>query len=511
MKKICWYIGILTMLVLVGCSPRTEYTHALPKDASAVVAMDLQSMAQKAGLSGNGSQKITAKLTDLLKGGLEGDAAKLAEKIVNEPSESGLSLTDKAYIFATPHANALGVLLKVGDQGKLEKLLDILRKEQIASDLKEESGCQWTQLGQALCAFNNGTFLLMQHKSGDVESIKGSLLSLMRQEEGDGFAGLPEFARLAEVGNDIASIVDLSVLPDKWTTPFRMGVSADIRLQDIKYLLTANFEKGRVVVNTSSLTQNSKVLTFYKDMDKVTSPLKGKYMDYFPANTLAWTGGRIHGKAVFDMLCQNPTIRQVIHNPILPVDVERIFSSIEGEYGLGYLSAATGEFLMYADVTNSDFLETFEDLRPLLALTGGEVQLFDTAENQYALKTLDAIYWFGVKNRFFYVTNRRELAEEAGRTYGVSISNLPWAKEGKENRLFASMNLAMFRVDLKVKPYLLVPLVGAQTATLVKALLDECESMNAYVPDWSQGRVELLMKDKNKNPLYLIVQMLENL
>lgn len=268
MKLKMWNV-LWMVLLLAACSPQTEYTDALPKDASVVVAMDLQSMVRKAGLEGEGSRKVTDKLTQLLKGGLEGDAAQLAEKMVNDPAESGLSFTDKVYLFVTPHANAFGVVAKVGDEGKLEDLLEVLKQEQIASDLKEESGCQWAQLGQALCAFNNGTFLLMQHKSGDVESIKGSLLSLMRQKEGEGFSALPGFVQLTATGNDIASTIDLSVLPDQWTTPLRMGLPGDIRLEDIKYLITANFENGGLVVNSQSLTQNAKVQAIYKEMDKV--------------------------------------------------------------------------------------------------------------------------------------------------------------------------------------------------------------------------------------------------
>lgn len=511
MKKSKWFIGVLLAGLLVGCSPKTEYTHALPKDASAVVAVDLQSMAQKSGLTEGGNQKITGKLRDLLKGGLEGDAAKLAEKMVADPSESGLSFSDKVYLFATPHANAYGLLAKVGSESKLADLLEMLRQEQIASDLKEESGCRWTQVGKALCAFNNGTFLIMQHKSGDVATIQGSLLSMMRQKEGEGYSALPEFDQLVQPGNDVASIVDLSILPDRWTTPLRMGLTADIRLQDIKYLVTANFEQGKMVMNASSQTQNPKVLAFLKTMDQITIPLKGKYMDYFPANTLAWTGGCIHGKDLYTMLCQNPAIRQALNNPVLPVDVERICSSIEGDYGMGYLSAATDEYLLYADVTNIDFLETFEDLRPLLAMTGGEVQLFDTAENQYALKTLDAIYWFGVKNGFFYVTNRRELAEEAGRTYGVSVGTRPWAAEAKTSRLCATMNLNTLRSDVKGNPYLLSSLGNKQMVTVVQSLLAGYDSVNMGMADWSQIRLEFLMKEKNAHPLKQFIQMLENL
>ena len=142
------------------------------------------------------------------------------------------------------------------------------------------------------------------------------------------------------------------------------------------------------------------------------------------------------------MLCQNPPIKQVLDNPIMPVDVEYIFSSIEGDFALGCDHLATGNYLLYADVTHSDFLKTFEDLRPLLALTGGQIVLDNVGPNEYLMRTLYGNFWFGVKGNRLYVTTNRTWAEEVGRTYGASLARKPWANEVKENRLFLSAQLA---------------------------------------------------------------------
>ena len=87
-----------TLLFLASCSPKTEYTHALPKNASMVVALELDEMAQKAGLNGEEGEVVVNKLKSLLKGGLQGEAAQLAERIIDQPSESGLSFNDKVYL-----------------------------------------------------------------------------------------------------------------------------------------------------------------------------------------------------------------------------------------------------------------------------------------------------------------------------------------------------------------------------------------------------------------------------
>jgi len=504
-KKIFNNLLLIGILFLVSCSPKTEYTHALPKNASIVVGMELDQMANKAGLNGSEGEKGVKKLKTLMKGGLQGDAAQLAERIIDQPSESGLSFDDKVYLFATPHAEALAILAKVTDEGKLETLMNVLQKESIATPLREESGCRWTQVGGALCAFNNGTFLLLQPSKGDASGMKGTLLSLMRQKEGEGFASFPEFTKIEAPGNDIASVVNLSAVPYELTTPLRMGLSADIRLEDIKYFVSANFEPGKVVMNSESLISNPKILGFFDTMDKVIQPIQGKYLDYYQGNTLLWASGRIDGKELYRMLCQNPTIKQMLDNPLLPVDVEYIFSSIQGDFAVGRSTLYTDNYLLYADVTNSDFLKTFEDLRPMLALTGGQIVLDNVGTDEYVMRTYEGNYYFGVKNNRLYVTNNRSFAEEAGRTYGASMGVKPWSAEVKQNRLYASVNLSAI-----AKAYRSYNFTGnKQVDTFLMFLINQCNYLNASMPDWRQGKAELVLNDKDQNLLKLLVSMLE--
>lgn len=504
-KKIFNNLLLIGILFLVSCSPKTEYTHALPKNASIVVGMELDQMANKAGLNGSEGEKVIKKLKTLMKGGLQGDAAQLAERIIDQPSESGLSFDDKVYLFATPHAEALAILAKVTDEGKLESLMNVLQKESIATPLREESGCRWTQVGGALCAFNNGTFLLLQPSKGDASGMKGTLLSLMRQKEGEGFASLPEFTKIEASGNDIASVVNLSAVPYELTTPLRMGLSADIRLEDIKYFVSANFEPGKVVMNSESLISNPKILGFFDTMDKVIQPIQGKYLDYYQGNTLLWASGRIDGKELYRMLCQNPTIKQMLDNPLLPVDVEYIFSSIQGDFAVGRSTLYTDNYLLYADVTNSDFLKTFEDLRPMLALTGGQIVLDNVGTDEYVMRTYEGNYYFGVKDNRLYVTNNRSFAEEAGRTYGASMGVKPWSAEVKQNRLYASVNLSAI-----AKAYRSYNFTGnKQVDTFLMLLINQCNYLNASMPDWRQGKAELVLNDKDQNLLKLLVSMLE--
>ena len=66
-KKLLKSTLVASLLFLAACSPKTEYTNALPKNASMVVAWELDEMAQKAGLNGQGGEVVVNKLKSLLK------------------------------------------------------------------------------------------------------------------------------------------------------------------------------------------------------------------------------------------------------------------------------------------------------------------------------------------------------------------------------------------------------------------------------------------------------------
>ena len=178
----------------------------------------------------------------------------------------------------------------------------------------------------------------------------------------------------------------------------RMGMPADLKLEDIKYLVSATFEKGKIVVDVETLIENKDLIAMYEKQSAASSCIKGACLEYFPANTLVWAGGNINGKGIYDLLCENPTIRQALDNSMLPIDIEGIFSSIHGDVAVGYNSLSNNDLLIYADVTNKDFLQSFEDLKPLLAMTGGQMQLNSTGKDQYEFRMYRQSIWFGVKD-----------------------------------------------------------------------------------------------------------------
>ena len=506
MMKYLWRVCVLSVFFLVGCTSQTEYTNALPKEASVVASVDLPSIIKKSGLQGAEGEKVTAKLLPMIQSGLTGEAAKLAEKMVKNPQELGLSFHEKAYFFATPNATAWGMLAKVDSESKLEEVFAILQKEQLATPLKEESGCRWTQIGGAVCAFNASSFLLVQDAHGDASSIKGSVFRWMRQDAEESFNSRPAFVSMKEEQGDITSYVNLSVVPHEYTSVVRMGLPGEIGVEDIAYLFSLRFDDGQVSFRTRSLSDHSLVNRIFRNLDECTSSMAGKFLPYFPANVDLWLGANLQGKRLYDLMAGHPLLRKMLENPKLPVDVKRIFSAIKGDVAIGYTSLLQGSFLAYADVSSADFLQTFEELRPLCEMSGGQLSLETLGKDQYLLKTYQGPYWFGVRNGLCYVTNDATLADEAGRNYGVSLQQKPWAANADKQRfLLVNQNLEFRNAIRSMK---LVPgLVQMPGASILLAALTQSEAFTVSVPEWNASEFTFYLRDSKKNLLQTFISL----
>ncbi len=502
-KTICNLIFITVLLFMVSCSSKTEYTNAIPEDAAMLASVNLESIVQKSNIEGKEGDALVNKISNALKSGLSGEAYKTAERILKDPSTSGLSFQDKIYLFSTPSSNMFGIIAKVEDEDDVEDLLQALKEENICETINDGDKCKWTKIGNSLCAFNNGTFLLLSNKSGDASSMQETLMSLMRQDKEKSFSNSKAFDKLESSNGDIALITNLSVIPSEITMRFKMGMSADLKLEDLKYLVNISFDKGKIALTSESLIDNPSIIDSLNSQSQAFSPIKGNLIDLYPANTAVWGAISVKGKTLYDILCTNPAIAQMLNNPMLPVDIEEIISAIDGDVSIGYSSSSLEDMIVYAQVTNENFLSSIEDLRPLLAMTRGQMQLNKLSPSSYEFRIMGESIWFGVKENILYITNNSVMAKEALRRYGVSLNNSSWASEVSKNRIFMNVNSKDIYKDISF--------TTDYRLRIIAPALKYCDYINLMIPDWKSGRIDIVMNDKNINALQLIVKELQNL
>ena len=448
-NRFFWPVYGALVLMLASCADGGKYVNALPEDAAAVVAVNLEQMAGKSGADKSTVEAAVGALKSEMR-----DAEGLIDRIVEDPSESGLELTDKVYFFASPQGGTIGMLARVSSGSKMDRLMEVLQEQRICESLVESDGCTWTVVGgTALAAYTDEAFLLLADTDGgDPKDLQHRASMWLRQKEEGGFAAQFGFGKVKDSAKDVAALVSLALMPRQYMAPLTMGVSADLRLEDVRSFLTLNFEEGMVVLESELMTTDKLTERIWKMQMEATGEVKGNYMDLFPANTGLWMTGNVDGGKLYSLLCENPTIRRQFENSMMPIDFQMIFNSMKGDMVFAMPEPQrSAAFIAYADVTNHDFLRTFEDLKPLLALTGGTMRLVNLSQEEYEFRISDASmmglgagaasFWFGVRNGHFYLTNDRSLVD--CRVPGLTLRNCEWSGEVKGKRYFVSLNLRM--------------------------------------------------------------------
>ena len=169
--------------------------------------------------------------------------------------------------------------------------------------------------------------------------------------------------------------------------------------------------------------------------------------------------------------------------------------------GSGHRPLAGAGFILYADVKNGDFMRTFEDLKPMLAMTNGQMRLVDKGENAFQFVVANGAmlgrgrgpvsFWLGVKDDRFYLTNQEDLIGREVK--GLSLKDCDWAKDVKDKHFYLNVNFQALSAVLPQISYI--------------SMLDYL-SIESDEP--TKARLVLQLKDHKENVLKQLVQIVNN-
>ena len=502
------YIGIsMLALMMAACGSNSDYRNAIPSRSAAVVSFDMTSMAEKSGLSGNNANtNLQNRLKSMAKSGISG-ADGLIDRIFEDVSESGLGLKDKVYFFSGEQAKTAGAVIKVEDEGKLDELLEMLAGQGVCDKVKDKDGCKWTVVGNILLAYKSHAMLLVaDNKGGDPSSLVRQASMWLRQEGGEGFSSTSDFKLMDSKSSDIVAWNTLEVFPTDMIYPIVMGISAELNLKNVKAVSSIDFENGKIEMDVETVISDKIVSGIMDRKDKVMSSVEGGYLDMFPSNTPFWAAANIKGGEFFDFICSNPSVKRYFDKSMLPLDFASIFDAVEGDVVLAMSGTNSREFIAYADIRSKDFMNSFESLKSMAAMSGGQVYLNNHGENGYEFKTYDGsivglksgpmALWFGVKGDKLYLTNKESLIDR--RVLGLTLKNKDWGKKVAGQKFFMASDLTSLDKIVELK----------SSGKAMSALLGVLGGLDFFTVESSDGKnllIEVVMKDRNRNPLSVVL------
>lgn len=211
-----WLLLLIGLCACTSSEKQTDYTHAIPANATEIAAINLADMALKAGLNQSESSEATQKIIHLLMEGGSTSFTQQMEAIGKNPAETGIDWSQPAYFFKAPSLHAPALSLKLLQPSKLQALLETLAAEGLCTAPAEAEGyrsCALPDNGIGL-AFNKGTLLIVYAGSNaQLQKLQPAVTALMNQPAEKSLHTHPHFTALQKQKGDICFLATPDALP----------------------------------------------------------------------------------------------------------------------------------------------------------------------------------------------------------------------------------------------------------------------------------------------------------
>ncbi len=445
-KKLLLAIGLLMLVLLLLLfflltRPSGSYLNVLPRDAKAVLRLDLSSLTQELGLS-------------------DGEVKQLFEKW--EIEDAGTDLTSPSYGFVSNNG-FLGLVIPVNKASRLE---DFFEKKGYESE--SQRGYKWVTLESWLVCFDKSKCLLMGPASmGDMGHLRNQMAALMEQEQHE----VKAKNHVDEMPGPVALYADLDVIPQVYSSYISNILPKEVNLNEVGLCSSLSVATRSLVMDNRLISESQHVKSYLLTLNDMARPIQGDLIHYRPESPFLFVTANIVGEKLLDLLRQNQTIRTYLLGLNMMVDADMMIRSIDGDVSLtmSEFSLHHPECLFSATLSNQDFLKNVDSWKTGLANSFG-AGFRVLRDHDFYLQAGGEKGYFGVRDNKLYLTTSNTLAEEALRTatnqdLGQRIPSMQSCK------LYVSMDVRKSRQEVNPLGLLLLGLPHQNE------LLDEMERL----------------------------------
>ncbi|MDR0937871.1 MAG: DUF4836 family protein [Mediterranea sp.] len=489
-------VSAILIVFLAACSKTAEYTSVIPADATSVVSIDLKALSAKAELGGSDMQPVREKILSEAKGNMSAEAYQYMEKVMANPNESGIDLTQPIYWFNT--STLSGALIgKVADQGKLKATFDTFIKENNLAPLTSERGLTYISHEGGLYIFNQSTMMIAYSTSGrlDEDAVK----ALFKQEAGDSFTAMDTFTKMGKQACDINYFFTFASLPDLYASQLQASLPDSVQPKDMGYIGGWNFEDGRIRMKVETYMASEETKKLFEEQQALYGKMSNKFAQAAPENSLSYIASSLKGEKIYQVLAQNRQVAGMLPPEVMEL-LKSFIGSLDGEIAAAFtgVEGFTPLFFVYADVKDGSGLKAIYDGKDMMGLRAGMLQM---GPDEYMYRADMMTFYFGVKDKVAYFTNALQYAREINKAVSPSVKEAAYASEMDGKLAFMVVNAE------EICELPLVKMVASSAYGDQKILWDMANDIS-YLSIGSEGltsEASLVLKDQKTNALKQIV------
>ena len=513
--------GLVAVFAFASCNNDKTLTTSIPKDAMSVVYFNTKSLAQKSEFDIFNNPKVKQNLESAP---INDKQKALLAAIQKDLNATGLNLKGNVYFFYL--LDYYGVVGEVNDRTKFENnLKQILGENTAFGELSKGVSTYNIPFVGSIAWDNNKIVMLGQNYRGNV-NLDDKLKELFAQTKDNSIVSLQTFQDFEKNKKDMSMYMGYS--KSIYETLFnQIGISLNAQQDDalqalsgVRSISNISFDMGEIKIDASNVFDDKESKDKYLSLiDNINKPMDAKILEYIPSNTILTFGMGLDGANIFNKLNElNILTAENVGDEQIYLNIKEALSNLENfAFSLNSIKCTTNNDYGYESTnyvpqvtvvaTQKNGVDVIGLLKEKISAKVEEINSYgytlvsiETVSPKAFTLTKDQFkITFGVAdNNVVYISNDEDCLKNIadGKKYNHDI------------KLPSSFNSLMFG---NLQQLSSIPTNGLPSQVQMLQKLNIFENYEVVAPNLEGGTGSLKMKDKNKNSLAAIFDLVNTM
>lgn len=494
MKTLKNYMMMLLACVFAVACTNNDYQTVIPKDAQFVASFNFKSFFEDVEIPEESMNNIKSLMGMAFSGK---DRDKIDEFLEGNTS-FGIDFSEPIYAFSSPDC-PFGISIKVNSEDDMDKLFELLNRQNMCKKTKEKDGYKWsTLLEDFTIAYNDNVLLIC----GDMPENK--MKKLFDTDEDNSFIATSNFAKMDKKDSPFLLFSNLSAIEEADESgSLKTLLPEGVRFSDTNLITELLMGKGKAEVNAEIFSAKENIQALLEDADKNFKKINGDFIKA-PENFLMWCGMGLKGEDLLKKLKANDEINGMIMMMDRAIDIQKIIKAIDGDFAFVIPEISTNngtEMVLTAKVKDTDFLKDVNYWQE--QMKDWNIKMVENDKNDYTLflDEENGIKW-GVDDKIVYFSSQ---SSSYKKTFAETNPLL--------DEQVADIKNSIFYLCLNLNPLVdnLKSLFLSQMDDQMSAMVDKIDyPFDKIVIKANNARsfsFSISLKDKNKNVINALFEL----
>ena len=258
---------------------------------------------------------------------------------LTDTHDCGIDLSAKLYLFESPDGN-MGMVAKVEDADKLEKVLNDLSEKNVCQKVTERKDIRFTLLNEKwMMGFDDHAVLVMGPiVSAQQTQTQQQIARYLKQDEKQGITESKLFQKLDSIHSAIALVAQVAALPEQFTSPFMLGAPKTADASQVLLEAELQVQDKMLVIQGQTFSFNQSIDKDLQETATLFRPMTGAFLNRLGNHSALSFLINVEGERFLPVLQQNKGLQSLLTGAKFTIDINEVINSVNGDMLLSFSS-----------------------------------------------------------------------------------------------------------------------------------------------------------------------------